>query len=347
MFFINSQLHSQTLNDYFSPTELKILVQVQSLIHNTHFEKAESLLANSKSNISESTYLFFLQVNYFWRYVYTKNDSFLTLTNKYGEKNKIFIESKQNTESLKNDFFLGATHGYLGLSKAMDNSLISAMKYGKKGYNELKKIYKKYPEFKETELGLGLYEGMISKLPTFLRWIVYPFGIKGDIDSALKHLDNASGSNMITKADAWFFEYGFLKEENNILKESILDSLVNTYSENPLYHFLKGRSLFKKNDYSRALIEFNLSKKFLDESFQNLNKDVFSHLAKCNYRLKNYQQCISNYLLVENYYKHLKKKSRLDELYSYVSKSYSALGDKRNSKKYYELINDKKVYNSI
>jgi hypothetical protein len=318
-FFINSHLHSQTLNDYFSPTELKILVQVQSLIHNTHFEKAESLLTNSKSNISESTYLFFIQVNYFWRYVYTKNDSFLILTNKYGEKNKIFIESKQITESLKNDFFLGATYGYLDLSKAMDNSITRAIGDGKKGYNYLNYIYKKYPNFREAELGLGIYEGFVAKLPKLLRWLVYPFGIKGNMSSSIKHLTNSSGKGLLTKADAMFFKYAFL-EKANPEKLSILDSLKTNYPDNPLYHFLIGLNFYQNKKYSQAKAELELSSKLMDKSFKDIRASSLSYLAKSDYFLKNYKKCISLYLGLENYYLQKGDKSSANELFTYVSK---------------------------
>lgn len=343
-----ASMRGQTLNDYFSRDELTLLTQVQTLIHNTHFAQAESLLTVSEAQISPTAYLFFMQANYFWRFVYTKKDSFLTLSVSYGERNKQHLQEQSATPSLKNDFFLGAAYGYLGLAKSMDNHLMSAMKYGKKGYNKLKQIYEAYPNFREAELGLGVFEGMAAQLPAILRWLAYPLGIKGNMQSALKHLAHASSGNLITKADAWFFIYGFLSApEQAQQRRAVLDSLARNYPDNPLYIALTGMELYKQEKFAAARKYFASSRKIMREPFQNLNILADSYIAQCDYRLKRYQKCIDEYLAIETAVLKLKQQKKNDLMYAFVSKSYRALGRPKQAEHYRALVKNKKIFRRI
>ncbi len=348
VFIFLGSSYAQTLNDYFSKSELNTLTQAQTLIHSALFARAESLLTHSEATISPTAYLFFMQVNYFWRFVYTKNDSFLTLSVAYGERNKELLEDQSGKPSLKNDFFLGAAYGYLGLAKSMGSHLLSAIKYGKRGYNKLKKIYETYPDFKETELGLGVFEGMVAKLPAVLRWLSYPLGIKGNMPSALKHLSNAASGNRITKADAWFFMYGFLSGKDTApRRRAVLDSLATTYPDNPLYVALKGMELYRLEKFAEARKYFRHSRKIMREPFQNLDILADSYIARCDYRLKDYQKCIDEYLQIEPVLLKLKQPKKLDMMYAFVSKSYQALGEKEKAEQYYNQIETKKIYDRI
>ena len=347
LFLTGQILNGQSLNDFFSERELSVLSRAQAFIHNAHFQQAESLLVASRQQLSPPSFFFLMQANYFWRYVYTKNDSFLVLTKQYGEDNLNYLKKQDDSKSLRNEFFSGAAHGYLGLAQAMENHLFSAIRHGKKGYNQLKEIYRQYPQFREAELGLGIFEGMVAALPGVLRWMALPLGIKGNMDSARVHLKHAAGKNMITRADAWFYAYGFLRKRNPERSDQILDSLVTHYPDNPLYLSLKGLSLFRHKRYQSALTYFTRSRQKMREPFQNLDVLVESYQARCEFKLKHYRACIDRYLQVKSRYPQKLKKNQLDFLYAYVAKSYRILGNAAKAQQYFARIKNKKIYDRV
>ena len=324
-------MQSQTLNKFLSSNDVQIMQRAQFFIHNAQFTEAESLLATSDCSVEIKNFL--SQVLFFWRFSYTKNDSFADQSIHYGQMNKEVLKNRNSKSDL---FFLAGTQGYLGLTYASKNegSITKAMSEGGDGFNGLSELVKNNPDFSECHLGLGIYKGMVSKLPTVFKWIIYPFGIKGDMESALNSLDMASKKDMLTKADAWFWKAVFLKEDT--LTYSIYDSLTTNYSQNPFYHFMYGNILYKNGHLSKAISELEVATRLLDKTiFPAVKEGVITKLGHIFYDLKEYDKSLRYWHQLEN--NQDLSDSKKSEVYQYLLKNYQSLNDTTNVNKYSQL----------
>jgi tetratricopeptide (TPR) repeat protein len=320
-------LYAQPLQRLIPAESLRIMQKTQYLIHNTQFHEADSLLSASECPLEIKNFL--NQVSYFWRFTYTKNDSFAFLSIRYGLLNK---DRLKDSKSAVDSFFLGGTCGYLGLVYASmeDGSTRKAMSEGGDGYHILSDLLKKNPDLSECYLGVGIYRGMVSKVPAFLRWILYPFGIKGDFESAMESLDKASKTEL-TKADAWFWKAALLKE--GAAAASLCDSLTIRYPQNPLYHFMYGNLLYKNADYEKALTELNTAEYQSDQSdYLVIKEGSLMKLGHLYYDLKQFEKSISCWHQLEDD-RHLTA-SQQKETYRYLLLNYKTLHDTVNIEKY-------------
>lgn len=330
--FLPALMQSQTLNKILPQEGVQIFRQAQYFIHNAQFQDAESLLVASTCPGEIKNFL--NQVLFFWRFTYTKNDSFANKSIQYGQMNKELLKNRNDQSGL---FFLAGTQGYLGLTYASkkDGSITSAMSEGRDGFHGLSDLLDKYPDFSECHLGLGIYKGMVSQLPTFLKWILYPFGIKGDRESAFNSLDTASKNEMLTKADAWFWKAAFLKEDT--LAYSIYDSLTINYPKNPFYHSLYGHILYKNGQLTKAILELNEAARLLENNiFPIVKERALTDLGHVYYNLKEYDNSLRYWHQLEGNQNNFSS-SQKREVYQYLMKNYQALNDTSNAEKYTEL----------
>lgn len=343
-FFFYGNLEADTLNDFLSENELIVLKKSQLLVHNCDYAEAESLLTvnHDLKQIDEDIYLFLMQVSSFWHFIFSKNDTFLLKSISYAERNRENISGLSN-RNLRNDFFLAATKGYLGLAYIKKGKKYSGISEGGKGYKILNKLFKANPDLHEAELGLGIYKAMVSKLPGFLRWIVWPFGVRGNYKEGIAHLRNASEGNIITKADALFWLAAVLDDDGNTKKEAVYDSLVVNYPQNPIYHILLARHYKRNKDYESAIKEFNLAKRYVPDEFVSIKLVSIENLGRCYYDTKSYEKSIQNWLLVEKIYIQKDYEDR-DEIYYYLCKSYKELMNDEKHQFYYNKIKDKDSY---
>jgi hypothetical protein len=336
---VNIYPQAGSLIDFLSKKEYSLLKSAQIHIHNSDFQYSENLLDSLviNQNVSIDFIYFLSQANYFWKYLFTKNDLYLNKTIEYGKKNISYLSSIKNM-NLRQSFFLAGSNGYLGLAKFKKGSIIEAMNLGKDGYNLYKKLLKNNPHFDEAKLGLGLFEGLFSELPFFIRIISFPFGFSGSIDSAKVYLASSAKSNLLTKSDSWFWTVGLI-EEDSVLKNALLDSLVITHPNNPVYHLLYGSFLRKISKPYEALKQFELAKNTSSNELIYLKSKALQLLGETYFEVNDYKKSIANFHFLENLSSQPPESNvNIEKVYIFLYKNYSALGDSSSVKKYFDLL---------
>ena len=133
-------------------------------------------------------------------------------------------------------FYLGGMYGYRGLAHQAHNSIFKAVTEGRKGYLSLKEAVKLKPDLYDAQMGFGLFNYLVARVPKSLGWILSLVGFSGDAEGGLAMVRNAAEHGVYTRTEARFYLSQFLfAEHKNDQALAILDTLIAAYPENPLF----------------------------------------------------------------------------------------------------------------
>ena len=181
---------------------------------------------------------FFGSMVHFWLYTLTRDE----------KEYRAFLEKSDDVitvcENLldANDrdavslFYLGGMYGYRGLAHQAHNSIFKAVTEGRKGYFSLKEAVKLKPDLYDAQMGFGLFNYLVAKVPKSLSWILSLVGFSGDAEGGLAMVRNAAEHGVYTRTEARFYLSQFLfSEQKSEQALPILDTLMAEYPDNPLF----------------------------------------------------------------------------------------------------------------
>lgn len=133
-------------------------------------------------------------------------------------------------------FYLGGIYGYRGLAHQVHNSIFKAVTEGRKGYLSLKEAVRLKPDLYDAQMGFGLFNYLVARVPKSLSWVLSLVGFSGDAEGGLAMVRNAAEHGVYTRTEARFYLAQFLfAEHRNEQALAILDTLIAAYPENPLF----------------------------------------------------------------------------------------------------------------
>jgi tetratricopeptide (TPR) repeat protein len=164
-----------------------------------------------------------------------------------------FLE--QNEDDAKAKFYLGGIYGYRGLAYQMSNSILKAVKDGRKGYLYLEDAVRTDPTLYDAQMGFGLFRYLVAKVPQGYRWILNFLGFSGDLEGGLASLRNAAEKGIYTRTEAKLYLYQFLLAEHRT-DEAIkyIKELLQRYPDNTLFAVLYSSWLMRSNNFDEALV---------------------------------------------------------------------------------------------
>jgi len=181
---------------------------------------------------------FFGSMVHFWLFTLTRDE----------KEYRIFLDKSDDVitvcENLleENDrdavslFYLGGMYGYRGLAHQGHNSMFKAVTEGRKGYLSLREAVKLKPDLYDAQMGFGLFNYLVAKVPRSLSWILSLVGFSGDAEGGLAMVRNAAERGVYTKTEARFYLSQFLfAEQKSEEALTLIDSLIARYPDNPLF----------------------------------------------------------------------------------------------------------------
>jgi len=161
----------------------------------------------------------------------------------------------QNEDDAKAKFYLGGIYGYRGLAYQMSNSILKAVKDGRKGYMYLEDAVRTDPTLYDAQMGFGLFRYLVAKVPKGYRWILNFLGFSGDLEGGLASLRIAAEKGIYTRTEARLYLYQFLLAEHRT-EEAVkyMKELLQGYPDNTLFAVLYSSWLMRSNDFDEALI---------------------------------------------------------------------------------------------
>jgi tetratricopeptide (TPR) repeat protein len=156
-------------------------------------------------------------------------------------------------------YSLGALHFQWAAVRIRFNEYWSAGTDFRKSYGQLKDNRKKFPDFRNNQVLLGMEEAIIGTIPDSYKWITSVLGMKGDVRKGtaqiVDFLGRRDGSASLMREEAIFYycylKFSLLSDHKGVWK--YLDESVLDFRNNHLFVFMKAN--FALNDNKASLAE--------------------------------------------------------------------------------------------
>lgn len=183
---------------------------------------------------------FFKSSLYYYRNVIYKNKQDYDKFMYYSQRTIQVCEEilKTNEKDSKALFYLGGTLGYRGMLYAGQQELMKAVWEGKKGYNRLKEAVEVDPNNADAQMGLGMFNYMISQAPAIIRPALKLAGLSGDRLTGLRQLENAMRNGIYAKTEAQWMLANFLRGDLEAQPDkagALLQNLIQNYPNNDFF----------------------------------------------------------------------------------------------------------------
>ncbi|MFU8811656.1 MAG: tetratricopeptide repeat protein [Balneolaceae bacterium] len=156
---------------------------------------------------------------------------------------------------------LSGVHGYRSLVAARQSNYRVAISSGITGFNYTRKLLSLDSGRPDAQIGRGMFNYMAGSVPRELRWLTNSFGVRGDIETAFKLLEETANSDDIVSNDALMMLM-VLKEKEGDLEEAYHYAyrLCERFPDNVIFLFKKasiaeklGRNDAAKSYYQRIV----------------------------------------------------------------------------------------------
>lgn len=282
---------------------------------------------------------FFKAMIYSYRHGFLRQqkefDRFVELSEKViAVSEEILKKDKKNSTAM---FYLGGIYGYRGILRSAQGQMMRAVWDGRKGYSYLGDAIKADPKNHDAEMGLGLFNYMVSQIPASFRWLVKLIGFGGDRVKGLEQLERAATKGTYANNEARLWLAQFLQQEEEYEKSfQYFDQLTTSYPHNPMYVYYHGNILlFSLRKAEEALASY---KKVL--AIHNPEAERFTNAAQYQigdvYRFQNnFSEAIKSYSTFINL-PNADTAAQSAARY-WIGICYEIMGDREKAIPYYQL----------
>jgi len=231
---------------------------------------------------------FFKAMIYSYRFAFFRKqedfDRFIVLSDKVIEVSEEILKwDKKNSTAM---FYVGGIYGYRGIVRSIQGQLLRAVWDGRKGYGYLEDAVEADRTNADAEMGLGLFNYMVSQIPGSFRWVVKLIGFGGDRAKGLEQLERAATKGVYARNEARQWLSQFLQQEEEYERAfQLIDQLASSYPQNPFYELYRGNSLLYRlrnadealKSYHRALaIQNTEAEHFINAALDQIG-DVYRY----------------------------------------------------------------------
>lgn len=308
-------------------------------LYNFRFQEAEQTFdAVIQMAQADPRSHFFKAMIYHYRYSFLRQrgdfDKFIELSEKVESvAEDVLKRDKKNSNAM---FFLGGICIYRGYLRSQEGQRWKAVWDGRKGYSYLEDALEANPNNVDAEMGLGLFNYMVSQIPAGLRWIVKLIGYGGDRAKGLEQLERAATNGIYGRNEARLWLSQFLSQEGQYEKSlQLLDQLASAYPSNPFYELHRGNILLlrlRRADEAYASYQKVLS---IDnpeaERFTNEAHYQLGHIYRFKNQFPEAIQAYSTYAAFKNADTSLQHRARY-----LIGLCYELMGDRAKALPYYE-----------
>lgn len=223
-------------------------------------------------------------------------------------------------------YSIGALYFQWAAVRIRFNEYWSAGTEFRKSFIQLKENRKKFPDFRNNQVLLGLEEAIVGTIPDSYKWITSMLGMKGDVKKGtaqiVDFLAHRDGSAALMREEAIFFycylKFSLLSDHKGVWK--YLDESVLDFRNNHLYAFMKAN--FALNDNKASVAEQVLRGRNQDNSY--LEVPVFNYQLGIALLQKMDDDCLVYFQKFLNRYK---GKLFVKDTYQKMSYFYQASGN--------------------
>jgi tetratricopeptide (TPR) repeat protein len=292
----------------FSQTDLDNQIKKGTdLAYNFQWEKSNEVFQKliEKYPDDPSGY-FYKSRNCAWAYLsgraQTEYDEFFKLSDIALKKAEQRLDKDSKDETAL--FILGTSYNYRAVVFGRAESYVNAIWAFKKANSFLKELIEKNRQFYDAYYGLGIYNLVLSEIPSGFKWALNVAGISGDKSTGLSYLKTASQSGKYFKSEAQyylsqvysdnFFNYGAAAGQ--------LKKLIVQYPQNSLFLYSYAAVQMKQRKLNEAAQLLNkVIRNETDKKFRQITAYSYFTLGDIYYRKNEFANAIDNYSKFFNY----------------------------------------------
>lgn len=282
-------------------------------LYNLNFEEAEAR-ANEVIKLApqDPRGYFFRAMTYYYRLYYARNlglpqneiDAELQKFLGYSQQTINLCERfvAQNPQDSKALFYMGGLYGYRGLALGLSGKMseyLTAAREAKKGVDFLKQAVALDPSNADAQMGLGLFNYLISQAPSAAQTIIKLAGLSGNRNEGLRQLEYAAANGIYARAEAhsWLariYSSGFLFAGEGLYDraERHFQSFLALYPGSTLIRILYGEMLSSDalRRTSDAIAQFRIAANGNEKKLQRLITVAHFHIGYAYQLMFNYNE---------------------------------------------------------
>ncbi|MBI4429808.1 MAG: DUF3808 domain-containing protein [Ignavibacteriales bacterium] len=282
---------------------------------------------------------FFKSMIHYWVYNLTKDETaykkFFELSEAVIEVCEKELDRDENNGAAK--YYLGGMYGFRGLAYQRNGSILSAAWDGRKGYSYLKEATKDSPEVYDAQMGFGLFNYLVAKVPRAFRWILSLLGFSGDAEGGIESLRIAAEKGTYARNEATFFLAQILFwEDREDEARKYLKRLIDKYPENSLFLVTYAQWELRKDNVESAMV---IAQKAVAinarREIQFGDEFAYSVLANCHFAKNDFEQAKNN--IEVSLEKTENKQSIFNGTYYRLGLCYDIIGQREKALSTYRL----------
>lgn len=198
---------------------------------------------------------------------------------------------KQGNQPAEAAYYLGVSHGILGIYHVLNSSYLKGYLHGRSAKNYLEEAVKIDSTYYDAYLGLGIFHYYADLLPGVIKFFASILGFSGDRAQGIREIEKTANQGTYLKIEAEFthavIRY-FLEGAYSSSLQTLIQ-LKNLYPENPALLLLIGYHYRRFGQIEKAEKYFN---SVADAYFEKLPQIIvmkYYNLGVCYYRLNNFE----------------------------------------------------------
>lgn len=198
------------------------------------------------------------------------------------------------------DYYLGLSHGVLGIYHVLNHSYLNAYIHGRKGKNYLESAVKLDSTYYDAYLGLGIFHYYVDLLPGIIKFFAKILGFSGDREKGIREilLTANKGKNFKIEAQFAYASLRYFLEGEQFEGLNIFKKLKKKFPKNPAVTLLIGYHYRRNGRVQRAIPYFEEVPNDFSESLPQITVMKYYNLGVCYFRLNNFD-------LAEKYFNRL------------------------------------------
>ncbi len=240
-------------------------------------------------------------------------------------------------------YYLGLSHGIMGIYHVINRSYLNGYFHGKKGKNYLEKVVRVDSTYYDAYLGLGIFHYYVDLLPGVIQFFAKILGFEGDRQQGMREIRLTAERGNYFQLEARFaraiIRY-FLEGERTESVRTFLE-LENSYPDNPALTLLLGYYHRRQGRMVQAISYFSGVPDSYTDRLPQITVIKYYNLAVCFYRMNDFPQA-AKYLEILADSRLRKSQYYYAALAYYKGQLADLSGNRKLAEKYYTMIQDNK-----
>ena len=279
----------------------KLISLSEKLAYNFDFDSSLSIIDKAKLLAPQRPEAFLLEAQiHLWFYLGSKSETdynlFFALSDSILAKTEKLISNTEEKKDLL--YYLGNVYKFRAIAYGTAGNTLDAFWSTKNAVSLFEEVVDLDSSFYSAYGGIGIFEYALSYVPALFNWALTLSGLTADKKNGFDFIEKAATLGKKDRTEYNFHLAKLYDEHYADYKKSlsILQDLLNTYSDNILFRYqsaianIKSRNLDKAIKDLKIILEVNHPKFTQTNSFSNfLMGDIY-------FRKGNYEEALNYYL---------------------------------------------------